>query len=319
MQAPASAARIGYHNQLLAMGSCFTEHIGGMLQYYKFNVDLHPFGIVYNPVSLHQQLRYLMGNQLLVEGDLFQHHGLWHSFMHHGHFSGTHKAQVRDGINARIQQARKQMQQTDLLILSLGTTWIYELAETGMVVANCHKVPEKEFRRRLVTVDYILDTLGGTLHKLQAQYPQLRIVFTISPVRHLKDGATGNQVSKATLQLAVDQMVKEGRGREYFPAYEIMMDDLRDYRFYAEDMVHPSALAINYIWEQFLKAHIDKKAHQLMNQVADIQAAMQHRPLNPTSEAHQLFLKKHLVKVMQLKAAYPMLDMQDAVTYFSGK
>lgn len=301
------------------MGSCFTENIGAMLQYYKFPVLLNPFGIVYNPVSLHQQLRYLLSDKLFTERDLFEHNGVWHSFMHHGHFSGYSRQQVLENINEQLQQARLHLQDTKLLIISLGTAWVYEFLQTGTVVANCHKVPAREFSRKMVGIDHIVDTLGGTLDKLQESYPQLRVLFTVSPVRHLKDGATGNQISKSTLLLAVDAMVKAGTNREYFPAYEIMMDELRDYRFYNDDMVHPSPLAIDYIWEQFLKSNIEKKAHQLMQQVSDIRAAMQHRPFNADSDAHQQFLKKHLVKVLQLKAAYPALDWQDAIDYFSDK
>lgn len=319
VQIPRSNIRIGYDAHTLAMGSCFTENIGGLMEFFKFPIDINPFGIVYNPLSIHQQLRLLLSDKLVTEDELIQHGGRYHSYLHHGHFSDTSASVAIDNMNHRIAQARKQLTKGSILMLTLGTAWAYSLKHNGQVVANCHKVPANEFTRELCTVDKIVDTLGGTLDKLQEQYPDIRIVFTVSPVRHLKDGAAGNQLSKATLLLAIHQMIAAGKGREYFPAYEIMMDDLRDYRFYKEDMTHPSELAVDYIWGQFSKTYIDRKAHPLMQQISDVQAAMAHRPLDPKSDAHKQFLKRNLVKLTQLKAAYPELDLEQEQRYFSGK
>lgn len=319
VQIPRSNIRIGYDVRTLAMGSCFTEHIGGLMDYFKFPIDINPFGIVYNPLSIHHQLRLLMSDKLLTVDDLIQHGGRYHSYLHHGHFSHSDPNKALKLMNQRLQQAREQLSKCSILVLTLGTAWAYSLKTNGQVVANCHKVPANEFTRELCTIDKIEDTLGGTLDKLQEQYPDIRIVFTVSPVRHLKDGAAGNQLSKATLIMAVHKMIAAGKGREYFPAYEIMMDDLRDYRFYKEDMTHPSELAVDYIWGQFSKTYIDRKAHPLMQQVADVQSAMAHRPIDPTSDAHKQFLKRNLVKLTQLKAAYPELDLEQEQRYFSGK
>lgn len=319
VQVPESKQKIDYSTGILAMGSCFTEHIGGRLEHYKFNIDLNPFGIVYNPLSLHHQLRYLMGDQFFTREDLFSDKGMYHSFLHHGNFSGNNADLVLEHINTRIELAREQLKHAHLLIFSLGTAWAFSLKDNGQVVSNCHKVPAAQFDRQLLTVEKIMDTLGGTLAKLLEHYPKMRILLTVSPVRHLKDGAVGNQRSKATLLMATHQLVDEHERIGYFPSYEIMNDELRDYRFYARDMAHPSDIAIDYIWHKFFQAYIDRKAHQLMQQVEDIQNAASHRPINPDSEEHRQFLKRYLVKTTQLKAAWPALDFEEEIAYFGGK
>lgn len=319
VQVPRSNIRMNYSGHTLAMGSCFTENIGGLLQFFKFPIDINPFGIVYNPLSIHQQLCMLLSDKLITADDLVHYGGRYHSFLHHGHFSDSNPNAALDQMNQRLVQARQQLANTDLLILTLGTAWAYSLKKNGQVVSNCHKVPAAEFTRELSSVDKIVDTLGGTLDKLQEHYPNLKVVFTVSPVRHLKDGAAGNQLSKSTLIMAVHHMIAQNSNREYFPAYEIMMDDLRDYRFYKDDMTHPSELAVDYIWSLFSKTYVDKKAHPLMQQVTEIQSAMGHRPLDPSSEAHKQFLKRNLVKATQLKAAFPELDLEQELAYFSGK
>lgn len=310
--------KVQYGSRLFCMGSCFAEHIGGYLHGYKFKTVINPYGIVFNPLSIHNQLQMLLTDKVFRKEDLFFHNDVWNSFSHHSDFSGPDAQEVVDHINAQLSIARKELLKTDVMVITLGTAWAYEFLKTGLVVSNCHKVPDKEFRRFALDVDKIVDTLGTTLNQLKRLNPKLNVVFSVSPVRHLKDGAVENQLSKATLLMAVNKMMKQASFIHYFPAYEIMMDDLRDYRFYNLDMVHPSPLAVEYIWEKFYRTYIDKKAYVVMMQVDEIAAAHGHRPRNPNSEGHRTFLKKNLVKVTQLKAAYPDLDFEKEIAYFNG-
>ncbi|MDX2002401.1 MAG: GSCFA domain-containing protein [Chitinophagales bacterium] len=310
--------KLNYSHRIFCMGSCFTESIGAYLVGYKFKTFINPFGIVYNPLSIHNQMQMLLTDKIFKREDLFFHNEVWNSFFHHGKFSHPDAEMALENINNTLDRARKELMRTDLLIVTLGTAWVYEFLKTSQVVSNCHKVPEKEFRRFQLSVDKIADTLGTTLNQLKKLNPKLQVLFTISPVRHMKDGAAENQLSKATLLVAVHKMIRQCNYAHYFPAYEIMMDDLRDYRFYEADMVHPSSIAIEYIWEKFYKAYIDKRAFMVMMQIEEIDAARNHRPRNPHSEAHKAFLKKALVKIMQLKAAYPDLDFEQEIAYFNA-
>ena len=314
-----SKVKITYDSRLFCMGSCFADHIGRYLQNYKFNTFINPFGIVYNPLSIHNQLQMLLTDKIFRKEDLFFHNEVWNSFFHHGSFSGHDAGEVVDNINITLDSARKALKRTDVMVITLGTAWVYEFLKTGDIVSNCHKVPEKEFRRFTLDVDKIVDTLGATFSQLKRLNPKLHIVLSLSPVRHLKDGAVENQLSKSILLLAIHRLVKHNSYVQYFPAYEIMMDDLRDYRFYNADMVHPSPIAIEYIWEKFYKAYVDKRVFVVMMQVDEIAAALNHRPRNPQSDAHKGFLQKTLVKVMQLKAAYPELDFDEEVAYFNAE
>lgn len=313
-----SSFRLNYETGILLMGSCFTEHIGNKLHYYKFPAYSNPFGIVYNPLSVNRQLRLLMEGKPFSNSDLVQHEGLWHSMEHHGQFSGTNADAVLQRINDEMQAASAHLKSSGVLFISLGTAWVYQYKATGRVVSNCHKMPGGDFKRYMPPVEELVQQLSGLIKAMATFNSRLQIVFTVSPVRHLKDGAVGNQQSKAALLLTVARLVEQFSNVHYFPSYEIMMDDLRDYRFYAEDMVHPGPLAIEYIWDKFRQAYIDKKSGQLMNQVEELQRAKAHRPFNPESEQHQRFLKGYLKKVVQLKAAYPKLPLKEELDYFSA-
>ncbi len=315
---PESSAKFSYHTRLLFMGSCFTEHIGKRLWDYKFRINLNPFGIVYNPLSIHQHIQFLLNDKQFRQEDLFHHQDLWHSFQHHGRFSGPDPVLVAKRINDGLAAAKEDLLRSNWLVITLGSAWVYEHLATGQVVANNHKLPDGEFSRYMLDADKIADTLGTTILQLRKHNAKLNVMLSVSPVRHLKDGATGNQLSKATLLVAAHKIASQAEYVHYFPAYEMMMDDLRDYRFYENDMVHPSSLAIGYIWDKFQKAYIDRRVYPIMQQVEEIQLALSHRPFNPETESHKNFLKRNLVKAMQLKAAYPEMDFDREISYFKG-
>lgn len=245
--------KISHLSKSLLLGSCFAENIGCLMRENKFDCDVNPFGILYNPLSVSKALDDIIACKHYGPDDLFFHQECYHSYMHHGSFSATNQEIVLDTINTRLSKASQRLAQTEVLIITFGTAWVYYLQSTREVVSNCHKMPAKKFVREKLTVNDIVEIYSSLIAKLQQCSPNLRLLFTVSPIRHVKDGLHENQLSKATLLLAVDELTRRFPEQiSYFPAYEIVMDELRDYRFYADDMVHPSALAIQYIWERFL-------------------------------------------------------------------
>lgn len=313
-----SPAKFSYHTRMLFMGSCFTEHMGKRLWDYKFRINLNPFGIVFNPLSIHQHIQLLLKDGMYKPEDLFYHQDLWHSFQHHSRFSGPDPILTAKRINDALIAAREDLLRSNWLVITLGSAWVYEHLASGQVVANNHKLPDSEFKRYMLDADKIIDTLGTTILQLRKHNAKLQVLLSVSPVRHLKDGAMGNQLSKATLLVAAHKIAAQAEYVHYFPAYEIMMDDLRDYRFYEADMVHPSGVAIDYIWDKFQKAYVDRRVYPIMQQVEEIRLALSHRPFNNDTESHKNFLKRNLVKAMQLKAAYPEMDFEREIAYFKA-
>jgi hypothetical protein len=310
--------RISYKDKLMMVGSCFSENIGEKFQQLKFQVDLNPFGIVYNPLSVAKSLRRLLLEKPYTKEDLFEHQGIWGSFDHHSRFSATSAEEALEKINTRLEQSRIFLQDTSYLFITLGTAWIYELKATGMIVSNCHKFPESDFRRFRLTAGEIVDVYRDLLLALWAFNPNLNIVFTVSPVRHWKDGATGNQLSKSVLLLAVDRLIT-GFGNEhcaYFPAYEIMMDELRDYRFYAADLLHPNQVAIDHIWDKFSRSMIAGDSLLLSKSIMKIVKAKEHRPFNPDLDAYKYFLLNNLNEINELTITFPYINMEDEKKFF---
>ena len=299
---------ITYDDQLLTMGSCFAENIGARLRQYGFDSDINPFGILYNPLSIAVALERLLSGNLFQESELFQHNGLWYSFAHHGSFSAVTADEALENINTRFNFARERLQSTGVLLVTFGTAWIYRWQDGGAVVANCHKLPDKRFERSRLSVDDVVSLWFPLIQRLQEVNPKLQLLFTVSPVRHWKDGAHENQLSKSTLLLAVEQL-KECCGVVYFPAYELMMDELRDYRFYSADMLHPSDVAIDYIWERFVYSCFDKTTRETMREVEQITRALAHRPLNPDSEEYHRFRKQTLLRKAHLLQLYPNIHL----------
>ena len=294
---------------MLAVGSCFAEHVGRRLEESKLPVCLNPMGILFNPASIAGCIERLITGEEMKGEDLLHHHGLWLSLHHHGRYSHPDKQACLDAMNRDLRRGADHLGSAALLVLTFGTAFAFEDVESGNVVANCHRLPAERFRRRLLAPGDIVDRLAPLLHRLSGMNSGLRILLTVSPVRHLRDHPTENQVSKSTLILAAHDLVTRFDHVDYFPAYEIMMDDLRDYRFYDRDRAHPSEEAVDYILEKFVSAHLDEEARELMDRMRSLQKALAHRPLYPSSDAFQRFVKIQLETVETLQSRYPELDL----------
>ena len=309
--------RIRYSGEIMLLGSCFTDHMGNLLQVHKFRCDLNPFGVLYNPLSIVEAIRELLQQKVYALSDLFEGCGLWHSWMHHSSFSAATPDECLLQINERLQGSAQKLRKSKWLIITWGTAYAYfhrELAVAlpyGGLVGNCHKQPDRCFTRRRLSVDEIVKEWSLLMEELKAVNPELNILFTVSPIRHIKDGLHGNQLSKSTLLLAVDTLCQRYENCTYFPSYEILMDELRDYRFYADDMVHPSQLAIDYIWECFKNLYFDDETQQIMNEWSDIQKALRHKPFHPESEAYKRFLSQIVLKINGLKEKFPYFEVQN--------
>lgn len=298
-----------YETPVLLMGSCFVEDMGTRMAGLKFRTDINPFGTLYNPASISHALRRLMRPEPYQEKDLFSSGGMFHSFDHHSRFSAPAAEACLRQINTRLESSARFLRHSRRLIVTWGTSWVYREKETGRIVGNCHKLPDRNFIRRRLTVEEMVDDWKSLLQELTGMNPELKVLFTVSPIRHRKDGAHGNQLGKAALLLAIDELERSFPGQtSYFPAYEIMMDELRDYRFYADDMVHPSDRAVEYIWEQFVANEVDAESQSILKDCLEIQKAMAHKPFNPDSEAYREFILQTLLKIDRLNRKMIFFD-----------
>lgn len=309
-----SNKKIGYHSNILFVGSCFAENIGNKFADSKFNALINPFGIVYNPVSVANTLKTIIEKKHFSEDDLV-YNNIWNSFYHHSKFSDENKQKCLDNINDACQNSYQFLKNTDFLIITFGTSWVFEYLESGKVVSNCHKIPANKFKRYRLSVDYIADVYRSLISDIRQINPDVEIIFTVSPVRHWKDGAHGNQLSKAVLHLAIDKIVDENTKVNYFPSYELVMDDLRDYRFYNEDMLHVSDVAVNYIWERFINTFIDNKSQAMMVRVGKLMKALGHRPFSADSNTYVEFLSTQLKKIEQLKRECPHINFDEEINF----
>ena len=309
--------KINHQQNLLLVGSCFTEQIGTKLANHKFAVLDNPNGILFNPSSIANSISSYINHRQYTETDLFYQNECWNSWQHHSRFSHPDKKICLSAINESQSKANVFLKNADWLLITLGSAFVYEL-DNKEVVANCHKVPTDKFSKRLLAADEIFADLQKMIEKAVAFNPQLKIIFTISPVRHLRDGFVENNRSKATLIQTVHQLTEKNNNCFYFPAYELIIDDLRDYRFFAEDMVHPNYAATNYVWEKFIATCIDEPSQQLMKEIAAIVAAKNHKPFNPTSEQHKKFLQTNLEKVKKLQQQFPYLNFEEEAAFFNS-
>lgn len=299
-----SEKKIGYGDKILLLGSCFADNIGAKFEEHYFQTTINPFGTLYNPASIAKavlDMGYGPSGMGLVE-----HNGLWHSMMHHGSYSGVDKEEVIARCEESKIQMREALQQASVVIVTFGTAWVYEYE--GEVVANCHKLPANRFVRRRLTVDEIVDMWQPII----ASMPDKHWIFTVSPIRHIKDGLHENQVSKAILLQAVDRLTSIQSNslmgsKSYFPSYEIMLDELRDYRFYAEDMVHPSAVAVDYIWQRFVETYMTTDTQQEMRILHQLWRDRHHRFLHPDSPEAEQFAEHIKTRLQQLQSRYPWL------------
>lgn len=307
--------RLRHSDKILVLGSCFAEHIGERLERMKFSTIVNPYGVLYNPLSIAEGLTRLLECRPFAEKELHEFpDGGWNTWLHHSRYSHPDRQTALTAINSSMAMASHQLTEANVLIITLGTAWVYRLGDTGEVVGNCHKVPEREFVRQRLQIEEITDKLAATLLGIRERNPQLRVLFTVSPVRHIKDGLHGNQLSKSVLLLAIDELCRMLPDMcHYFPAYEIVMDELRDYRFYAEDMAHPSKQAVDYVWECFVAQCIDSQAQEFMMQWEKVVRALEHRPFQPSSEQYQKFILQNIAKIAELKERYPYLEVEDEI------
>ncbi len=300
-----SAHPIDYHSKIVSLGSCFAVNMAEKLDFFKFENTCNPFGIIFNPVSI-EKLVYRITQQLFYsENDIFFHNERWHCYEAHSELSHSNKVSFLNTLNGIIEQANRQISDASHFIITLGTSWVYRNIETNEIVANCHKVPQKQFKKELLSVEIIEQSIQNSIALIHKINPNAIFIFTISPVRHIKDGFVENQVSKAHLIAALQTAISHLPSATYFPSYEIMMDELRDYRFYAEDLLHPSRVAIDYIWERFKETSISETAFSIMAEVETIQKGLAHRPFNSNSESHQQFLSKLQDRITVVQKQFP--------------
>jgi hypothetical protein len=292
---------ITHRDSIVSIGSCFSENIGKKFSEYKFQININPFGQQYNPYSIACAIERLLNGELYSENDLVFHDELFHSFDHHGSFSKSSVAETLQTINENFTCASADLKNANILFLTFGTSHVFSLKTTGKIVSNCHKLSGNNFERRLLAPHEIFDLLNDTLLRLRKVNSEIKIVLTVSPVRYFAFGHHENTVSKSHLFAAIHQLQKAHSGYFYFSAYELVMDDLRDYRFFAEDMLHPNYQATDYVWEKLCDSMIDKKTLQAMKEIDEILSAVKHRPRNANSEAHKTFVKKTLQKIEKLK------------------
>lgn len=315
---------ISHLHQLMLIGSCFTENIGEKLRKHKFKVHENPNGILFNPVSVAESIINVIENKQYASTDLFEYNEAWHSWQHHSRYSGITAEEALKKINESTNAAHQYLKEADYLLITLGSAWVYTLtekalnAQKGTVAANNHKAPADWFERKLMDVSQVITVLGTMLDRLGAFNPDIQVIFTISPVRHLREGVIDNNRSKAALITAIHYLTEQLPKLYYFPAYELVIDDLRDYRFYAEDLVHPNYHATQYVWDKFILSCIQSDSRKLMEEIADIQLAFQHKPFNVTSKQHRKFLSSYLQKTKQLQNQHPYLNLSEEINYFSS-
>ncbi|MBT8394918.1 MAG: GSCFA domain-containing protein [Flavobacteriaceae bacterium] len=297
-------AQIDYTSKILLLGSCFSENIGEKFNYFKFQSKRNPFGILYHPNAIENLILNSINDKEYDESDVFYHNERWHCFDAHSDLSSGAKEELLKNLNRSSKSTSKSIKEATHIIITLGTAWAYRFIETDTIVANCHKIPQKKFLKQIQSVRAIIESLEAIIDLIKSVNPKVSIVFTVSPVRHLKDGFVENTQSKSHLISAVHQVVEPRHKIHYFPSFEIMMDELRDYRYYAEDMLHPNKTAIDYIWERFQSVWISSDSIDTMNEVDTVQKAINHEAFNPKSIKHKAFLDQLEQKKVNLHNQY---------------
>ena len=304
---------IDYQSRLVLLGSCFVENIGKKLDYFKFQQCQNPFGILFHPLAIQNLVQRAVQDIPYHPDEIFEQDGIWRCFDAHSDLRAGDSEELLQLLNQRLMETKSWLAVSSHIIITLGTAWVYEYLNSNRIVANCHKVPQKQFSKKLLGVSEIESSLHRLIELIQKVNSNAQIIFTISPVRHLKDGFIENQQSKAHLITAVHSLLSSrglSRDLNYFPSYEIMMDELRDYRFYGKDMVHPNELAVDYIWEKFKSVWVDENEYPIMDKVDAVQKGLMHRPFNPDSEAHQKFKTSLRTKITYLQERYPFMKFE---------
>jgi len=301
---PKSSFFIDYGTKIISLGSCFAENIAEKLEYFKFQNQTNPFGIIFNAVSIEKLIERTVNSNYFTENDLFFQNERWHCFEVHSDLSNNNKLDLLETLNNLLDKFFLQMQSSNVFIITYGTSWVYRNINSNNVVANCHKVPQNQFTKELLSVETTLKSIQNTIFLIQSVNKTAKLIFTISPVRHIKDGFFENNVSKSHLFSAIFQLI-ENKDVFYFPSYEILMDELRDYRFYKEDMLHPSPMAIDFIWDKFKSYCINTNVYATLSEVEIIQKGLQHRAFNPDSASHKQFLLQLQERTNLIQERFP--------------
>jgi len=302
-QAPA----INYHSKLVLLGSCFAENIAEKFSYYKFQNKVNPLGVLFHPIAILELLTRAHHNTPYTEKEVFFSNGCWQSFQAHSRLNSTSQSATLKNLNTALKSTQNQLKNASHVILTFGTSWVYKHIESKSIVANCHKQPQKEFEKSILSVQQLEDSFNAILSTLKAFNPNVSVLFSISPVRHLKDGFVENNQSKAHLIAALHSVINTTNNTHYFPSYELLMDELRDYRFYKEDMVHPSPIAIDYIWQKFKSVWIHDETNSIMEEVSQLQKGFAHKPFNPLTPEHATFLSTLAKKAQVLETQFPFM------------
>jgi hypothetical protein len=313
-----SPVKITYDDRVMLIGSCFASAIGQQMEMGRLPVMINPAGTVFNPVSVCNTINDIIAGRIYSIDDLYCHEGTYLSLSHSTDFSSDDAEKVIEKINRKSKEASEFLVSTKLLFITFGTARVYRWRKSGQIVSNCHKIPAKEFNNELLTVRNITDQWINLLDRLKSQFPDLKIVFTISPVRHWKDGAHGNQVSKSVLFLAVENLLDHSMSLQYFPAYELLMDDLRDYRYYSDDMLHPSSSAIDYIWEAFCVSFMDNRTIAAWREVVKITSACNHRLNTRSMSKIKDFAARMLDQISDTETKIPSIDLSNERSYFTN-
>lgn len=299
---------IGYHSDVLLLGSCFSENIGARFEYFKFKTLINPFGILFHPKAIENFLWMVSQQEEYTEDDLFFHNEQWHCFDAHSRLSAENKMQVVTDLNSALDQTYTTLKKVTHVVITLGTSWVYRLKAMDMIVANCHKVAASEFHKELLSIEAIQQCIENSIALIRSVNPKTTIVFTVSPVRHIKDGMVENTRSKSHLLTALHHSINEKKQVFYFPSYELMMDELRDYRFYKGDMIHPNDTAVQYIWERFQKTWISEATIPTMKKVEEIQKGLRHKAFHPEGNAHQTFLDTLEAKKKKIQEEFSFME-----------
>jgi hypothetical protein len=292
----------------MSLGSCFAVNMAEKLDYFKFQNSCNPFGILFHPLAIEKLLDFAVAKKVFTKADIFFYNERWHSFDAHSDLSNTDSTQLLHDLNTISQKTSNQLSDATHVIITYGTAWVYQNNETGAVVANCHKVPQKQFKKELLAIAILEESIQNTIRLIKLTNPNVEIIFTVSPVRHIKDGFVENQLSKAHLLSGIHASLEAiPAAGNYFPSYELMMDELRDYRFYASDMLHPNQVAIDYIWERFKETNISESTLATMQEVETIQKSVAHKSFNPNSESHQKFEANLKNKIATLVSQYSFM------------
>jgi hypothetical protein len=308
-----SSYKISHSSGVVLLGSCFVENIGKKLEWHKFKQLQNPFGIIFHSNPLRQLVERIVNDQKFEEDDLLHYEESWLSLQTHSVMNSREREKTLENLNTALDQSRKAIMDSEYIIISLGSAWAYEYLKNNRKVANCHKIPQKQFKKVLSTGKEITDDLMAIRHEVNKLNPDSHIICTVSPVRHIKDGFVGNQQSKSNLISGVHEFIEQDKNAHYFPSYEIMMDELRDYRFYNNDMLHPNELAVEYIWNRFSENWMSEETIELNAKIDKIQKALSHRPRAENSDQHKKFLTKIQSKIEEIHKKHPEITFSKAL------